>query len=114
MTEVSESARPAGVRATPELQVPGLLERGLATAWGRLAPLSVGAVAAAAAIVAGSVLIRGTLARRPWLWGWLATAALLPVGLSLAAARSEGEADNPEPGAERGRAAEESKIADDA
>ncbi len=60
----------------------GVLEEGLGSAWDRLAPLSLGAVASSAVIVAASAALRHLLGpRRRRALGWLGVAALLPLAV---------------------------------
>lgn len=59
----------------------GALEEGLGGAWDRLAPLSLGAVASSALIVAASAAFRRLLGPRGRVLGWLGVAALLPLAV---------------------------------
>lgn len=65
-----------------------VLDRGLESVWSRLGPLSVGAVASSAVIVASGVLarrlfdLRGVRGLK-----WLGVATLVPLGLWLLAGR---------------------------
>lgn len=72
----------------------GVLDRGLGSVWERLAPLSAGAVASGAVIVAaGAVLRRALDPERGRGLRWLGLATLVPLGLWLLA----GEADEGAP-----------------
>lgn len=70
------SARP------PAPQDDGLApEEGLSSAWDRLAPLSLGAVASSALIVMASAGLRRLLGPGRRALGWLGVAALLPLAV---------------------------------
>ena len=66
-----------------EPRADGALERGLGSAWERLAPLSVGAVVSAAAIVGATALLRRALGPSRRVLGWAGAIALLPIGYWL-------------------------------
>ena len=66
-----------------EPRADGVLERGLGSAWKQLAPLSVGAVVSAAAIVGATALLRRTLGPSRSILGWAGAVALLPIGYWL-------------------------------
>lgn len=56
-------------------------EESLGSAWERLAPLSLGAVASSALIVVASAGLRRLLGPRRQALGWLGVAALLPLAV---------------------------------
>ncbi len=66
-----------------EPRADGVLERGLGSAWKQLAPLSVGAVVSAAAIVGATALLRRALGPSRSILGWAGALALLPIGYWL-------------------------------
>ena len=79
-----------------ESRADGVLERSLGSAWEQLAPLSVGAVVSAAAIVGATKLLRRTLGPSRSVLGWAGAVALLPIGywlLSDAVDETEPEAE---------------------
>ncbi len=66
----------------PALQDDGVTpEEGLGSAWDRLAPLSLGAVASSALIVMASAGLRRLLGPGRRALGWLGVAALLPLAV---------------------------------
>ncbi len=66
----------------PALQDDGVPpEEGLGSAWDRLAPLSLGAVASSALIVMASAGLRRLLGPGRRALGWLGVAALLPLAV---------------------------------
>ncbi len=66
----------------PALEDDGVApESALGSALDRLAPLSLGAVASSAVIVAASALLRGLLGPRRRALGWLGVAALVPLAV---------------------------------
>lgn len=64
-------------------------QRGLASVWGRIAPLSVGAIASSAVIIGASAVMRRSLGPRARVLGWVGTAIVLPMGLWLLTRRDE-------------------------
>ena len=67
----------------------GPLQRGLSSAWERVAPLSVGAVVSSAVIIAASAVLRRALGPKARLLGWAGTIAVLPLGAWLLTRRDE-------------------------
>ena len=65
------------------------LQRGLASVWERIAPLSVGAIASGAVIIAASAVLRRLLGPRARVLGWAGTTIVLPLGLWLLTRRDE-------------------------
>jgi hypothetical protein len=65
------------------------LQRGLSSVWKRVAPLSVGAVASSAAIIAASAVLRRALGPKARLLGWAGTIVVLPLGTWLLTRRDE-------------------------
>ncbi len=59
------------------------LQRGLASVWERVAPLSVGAVASSVAIIAASAVLRRALGPKARLLSWAGTVVVLPLGVWL-------------------------------
>lgn len=96
---MNDTARSLGAASTQ------IIERSLDSVWRRLAPLSVGAVASSAAIVAGGALVRGVLGRLGLgRFRWVAAAAVLPIALWLLAERSAAEPlGEQEPGEGKGK-----------
>lgn len=77
------------VKADREAQSDGVLERSLGTAWEQLAPLSVGAVVSAAAIVGATAVLRRALGSSRSILGWAGAVALLPIGYWLLSEQKE-------------------------
>ncbi len=67
----------------------GSLQRGLASVWERMAPLSIGAVASSAAIIAASAVMRRALGPRARVLGWVGTIVVIPLGAWLLTRRGE-------------------------
>jgi hypothetical protein len=65
------------------------LRQGLASVWGRIAPLSVGAVVSSAAIIATSTVLRRVLGPRARVLGWVGTIVVVPLGAWLLTRRDE-------------------------
>lgn len=65
------------------------LQRGLSSVWERVAPLSVGAVASSAAIIAATALLRRALGPKARLLSWAGTIVVLPLGTWLLTRRDE-------------------------
>lgn len=79
------------------------IERGLGPGWGRLAPLSVGAVAASVLVTGGAALIQrlgGARGRR--FLAFLGGAVLVPLGLVLLTPRPLNEDEDVENDGEEG------------
>ncbi len=79
----------------------GAAETTLGNAWDRFAPLSLGAVASSALIVAASAALRGLLGPRRRALGWLGVAALLPLAVWVLWEDEEEAADPDETEKER-------------
>jgi len=82
------------VKADREPRGDGVLERSLGSAWEQLAPLSVGAVVSAAAIVGATALLRRALGSSRSVLGWAGAVALLPIGYWLLSDVEEPPAKN--------------------
>ena len=65
------------------------LQRGLSSAWERIAPLSVGAVASSVAIIAASSVLRRVLGPKARLLSWAGTVVVLPLGVWLLTRRED-------------------------
>ena len=65
------------------------LQRGLWSVWERVAPLSVGAVAGGAAIIAASAVLRRALGPKARLLSWAGTIVVLPLGTWLLTRKDE-------------------------
>ena len=65
------------------------LQRGLESVWERMAPLSIGAVASSAAIIAVSGVMRRALGPRARVLGWVGTIVVIPLGAWLLTRRGE-------------------------
>jgi hypothetical protein len=83
-----------------EARADGVLERGLGSAWEQLAPLSVGAVVSAAAIVGATKALRRTLGPSRRMLGWAGAVALIPIGYWLLSDAEDGTEREPAPSTE--------------
>ena len=66
------------------------LQRGLASVWQRIAPLSVGAVASGVAIIVASAVLRRALGPKARLLSWTGTVVVVPLGVWLLTRKEEG------------------------